>query len=100
MPPYEDHTEILKLLRENNELAKENRDLLKKLHRNGIMGFWFTIVWYGLLIGLPFALYFYVVEPYFEAFGSSYDTFKTGLNELPGLKGIDQVLDSIKNSKN
>ena len=94
MPPEGDHKEIVRLLRENNTLAKQNNELLKKLKRYSLVSFLFTILWYGLLIGLPFALYFYVVEPYFEALGSSYDTFKNGLNELPGLRGIEQLLDN------
>jgi hypothetical protein len=93
MTPYEDHSEIKRLLEQNNALIQENQKLLKKLYRNAVWGIWFRLIWYGLLIGLPFALYFYLLEPYFEAFGSSYETFMVGLNELPGLKGIESVFD-------
>ena len=80
-----DHEEMLRLLRENNIL-------LKKLHRQGVLGIWFRVIWYSLLIGLPFAVYFYVLEPYFSAFGANYETFRTGMAEIPGLKGLEQFL--------
>ncbi len=83
---------IESLLEKNSELIAENNKLLKKIHRHGVIAFWIRIVWYLLLIGFPFALYFYVLEPYFAAFGSSYGNFIDGLNELPGLRGIDTLL--------
>ena len=93
MPPENDHSEMKRLMERNAKLLEENNELLQKIHRNAILAFWIRIVWYGLLIGLPFALYFYLLEPYFTAMGSSYDTFIQGLNELPGFRGIDQLMD-------
>lgn len=87
-----DHELLEDLVRQNAELLQENNTLLKKIHRNAALSFWLRVVWYLLLIGFPFAVYFYVLEPYFAAFGSSYDNFIDGLNELPGLRGIDQML--------
>jgi len=95
MPPEEGHAEIKRLIKQNAELIKQNNELLRKIHRNMVVGVWMRIFWYAVLIGLPFAVYFYLLEPYFEAFGSSIEVFKTGLNELPGLKGIDQLMERI-----
>ena len=92
MQQPEDYGEIRQLLRQNAELIKENNELLKKLHRNSMIGIWLRVAWYGLLIGLPFALYFYILEPYFEAFGANYEIFREGLSELPGLKGLQNLL--------
>jgi hypothetical protein len=83
-----DHEEMIRLLRENNEL-------LKKLHRHNVIGFWVRITWYALLIGLPFAVYFYVLEPYFNAFGANYETFRQGMAEIPGLKGLEHFLPQL-----
>lgn len=91
------HTELLILLRENTELTKQNNILLKKMYRNDMIGIWLRVVWYAVLIGLPFALYFYVLQPYFEAFGSDYDLFRQGIGEIPGLKGLENLLPSIGN---
>ncbi len=90
------HIEIHALLKENNTILKENNILLKKIHRNGIIGFWVRVVWYTLLIGLPFALYFYVLEPYFTAMGSSYDVFSAGMQEIPGWKQFTETLETLK----
>jgi len=94
MPPENHHTEMKELMEQNAELLKENNDLLKRIHRNAVFSFWIKIIWFAVLIGLPFALYFYVLEPYFAAFGSSYENFLDGLNELPGFKGIDQMFNN------
>ena len=88
-----EHAEIKRLLEENSKLVKENNELLLKMHRNSVIGIWLRVAWYAILIGVPFALYF-ILRPYFEALGSSYDTFIDGLNELPGLKGIENLLNN------
>lgn len=97
MPPEKnsDHAEMLRLIQENNALIKENHVLLKKLYRNEMIGIAFRIVWFAILIGLPFAVYFYLLEPYFEAFGANYETFRLGMAEIPGLKGLEQLLPSF-----
>ena len=79
-----EHTEMMRLLRENNSL-------LKKLYRHNIIGFGLKVLWLALLIGLPFAVYFYVLEPYFSAFGANYETFRAGMSEIPGLKSLEQL---------
>jgi hypothetical protein len=99
MQPDQHSTEIKYLLEKNTELLKENNLLLKKLHRRAVWGFWFRIVWYVLLIGLPFALYFYILEPYFTALGSSYEVFSEGMQEIPGWKQFTQTLDAVKASR-
>ncbi|MEZ4200334.1 MAG: hypothetical protein R3B69_01915 [Candidatus Paceibacterota bacterium] len=95
MTPGNEHAQIEKLLDRNAELLAENNKLLKKIHRNGLWAFWIRVVWYLVLIGLPFALYFYVLEPYFNALGANYEVFRAGVSEIPGLKGLDQILESL-----
>jgi len=87
------HDLLEELVKKNTELLEENNKLLKKIHRNATLSFWLRVLWYLLLIGFPFAIYFYVLEPYFAAFGASYENFIDGLNELPGLRGIEQLID-------
>lgn len=90
------HAEIKELLLQNAELLKDNNKLLKKIHRNGLVEFWIRTCWYVLLIGLPFALYFYILEPYFTAMGSSYEVFSAGMQEIPGVK---QFLEALAEAK-
>lgn len=98
MPPefYNDQAKLTRLLEKNADMMEENNVLLKKIHRNGLFGFWFRIIWYSLLIGLPFALYFYVLEPYFSALGSSYDVFSAGMQEIPGFKQFNEALETYR----
>lgn len=88
------HEELLRLTRENNELLKQNHEYLRKMYRNDMIGLTLRVVWYALLVGLPFAVYFYVLEPYFEAFGANYELFRQGIAEIPGLKGLENLMPS------
>lgn len=98
MPPHEElHTEIVRLLRENQELSKQNNELLRKLYRHSVIGFTLKTIWYAILIGMPFAVYFYLLQPYFEAFGANYETFRQGMAEIPGLKGFENIMPRIGN---
>lgn len=92
MPPQSEHAELKRLLELNNTLVAENTKLVKRMYRWTVANMVWKFLWVIILIGLPFALYFYILEPYFAAFGSNYETFMVGLGELPGLKGFDQLL--------
>jgi len=91
MSDFNEHKEMQHLLEHNSELLAENNRLLKKMHRMNVYGVILRVVWYVLLIGLPFALYFYILEPYFAAFGSSFELFREGVGEIPGIKSIDTL---------
>lgn len=90
------HAEMMRLLDKNANLLQENNTILKKIHRQNLVSLWIRITWYILLIGLPFALYFYILEPYFTALGSSFDVFNAGIQEIPGLKILNQGLDPYR----
>lgn len=96
MPPQTEHTQLKELMETNRELLKENNELLRKIHRNALFGFWLRTLWYVFLIGLPFALYFYVLEPYFAALGSSYEVFSAGIQEIPGWKQFSAALENFQ----
>lgn len=94
MPPKNENkneTEIIHRLEENTALVRENNALLKKLRRNSIIEMWLRVVWYAILIGLPFALYFYILEPYFEVFGASSEKVRLGISEWPGLQFLQSM---------
>lgn len=91
------HADIQRSLDKNAKLLEENNQILKKIHRQNLITLWVRIAWYVLLIGLPFALYFYILEPYFEAFGSSFEVFSAGIQEIPGWKILNQGLDPNQN---
>lgn len=82
-----EHKKLELLMERNKELLEENNKLLKKIHRSNIVQLWTRIAWYFIIIGLPFALYFFVKD-YFAALGADYEIFKAGMQEIPGLKNL------------
>lgn len=88
-----EHPNLEKLLKKNIEVAEENNKLLRKMNRMNLYGLIFKFVWFAILIGLPFLIYFYVLEPYFAVFGASFEEFREGVGEIPGIKGIEQLLE-------
>jgi hypothetical protein len=95
MEPDKSHHEMKRMLARNAELLEENNKLLRKIHRNGLIEFWVRVLWYILLIGLPFAIYFYLLEPYFSALGANYEVFRAGISEVPGFTGLNQLLQEM-----
>ncbi|OGG41611.1 hypothetical protein A2837_00455 [Candidatus Kaiserbacteria bacterium RIFCSPHIGHO2_01_FULL_46_22] len=95
-----DNSDLKRVLDRQNELLEDNNKILHKLHRYELINFWSKMVWFALLIGVPFALYYYVLEPYFEAFGSSYETFNAGIQEIPGIKSFEEFMKAYQESQN
>lgn len=77
MPP--DYTELKRLIEKQGAMIEENNRMIHKLKRYHTVSLLFTLMWYALLIGLPFALYYYILGPYAEALG-----FHANLREIPG----------------
>jgi len=50
--------ELRKILRQNIKLTKENNLLLRKLQRQNLIFLWLRVVWFAILIGLPFIMYY------------------------------------------
>ena len=91
MPPNKNEQERLEeIMLENQRLMVENNLLLKKIRKSAIISFWIRLVWTLILIGAPFVVYYFVIEPYFESLGSSFETFQDGLQEIPGWKQFYQ----------
>ncbi len=88
----DDHESINELIRQNQELLSQNHELIKKLYRNTIWSFYIKIIGFLIIVGAPVALYYYVLEPYFDSVGSSFQTFVIGLQEVPGWKQFQQAL--------
>jgi len=74
-----DYKELKRMIEKQGELLEDNTRTLNKLKRYQTMAFFSSLLWYALLIGLPFAMYYYVLAPVIEAYG-----FHANLRELPG----------------
>lgn len=86
LPDKDEHQLLQELMLENQRLLAENNAILKQLKKWSVLSFWFRLAWTFILIGLPFVLYYYVIEPYFTSLGSSFVEFQQGLQEVPGWK--------------
>ena len=92
LPDKNEHQLMQELLLENQRILNENNELMKKLNRRSLWSFWFRVVWFLIIIGAPFLLYFYIIEPYFTSLGSSFQTFQAGLQEVPGWKQFYEAM--------
>ncbi len=81
--------EMRHLLKRNTELLEENNRILKKLHRSAVWSFWFRVIFYVLAIGLPFAMYYYFLEPYLASMTNSYESVLERVNSFPGFEGME-----------
>ncbi len=92
MHPEAEHAEMKQMLKRNTELLEENNRLLHKLHRNAVWGFWLRVIFYGIFLGLPFLLYFYVIAPYLASMESSYGGALERLESLSNLEVLERFI--------
>lgn len=76
-------------LEEVLKLSKENNRMLQKMRRNAAIGGIIKIVFYAILIGLPVALYYYILGPYIDQLQEVY----TGIQGE--IEGVRQLRDSL-----
>ncbi len=60
---------VLMLIKQNQELLKANNDLLNKIDRREIRQFWFKVVWYLILLGVPLFAYYYLYNTFLGNLG-------------------------------
>lgn len=96
MVPNKDEQQILhELLLENQKLLIDNNQLLKKMNNRSVLAFWMRFIWFMILIGVPVALYYYVLEPYVTSFGDSIETLQNSVQQIPGVgRFIEAAQDS------
>lgn len=92
LPERDEHQQLNELVLENQRLLTENNQLLRKMNKRTVISFWFRVLWFFIIIGAPFVLYFSVIEPYFTSLGSSFQTFQEGLQEVPGWKQFHEAI--------
>lgn len=88
-----DNNEIKALLLENQRLLEENNLLLQKIRRDAKISLILRVVWFAVLIGLPLALYYFVLEPNAGTLRDAFAILERGLQDLTGLR---QVLESLE----
>jgi len=93
MDPHQTEQQQIKdVLLENKRLLTQNNDLLHRMNKMQRWALGFRIFWFLVIIGAPFVLYYWVLEPYFTNLGSSFETFEAGLQEVPGWKQFYEAM--------
>ncbi len=92
MHPEAEHAAMKRLLEENHKLLEDNNRLLRKLHRNAVIGIWMRVIGYSLFLGVPVLIYFYILQPYLNGMGQSVDSLMRQLESLPNFEVIEQYL--------
>jgi|TARA_Y100000310_G_scaffold7875_1_gene8556 hypothetical protein len=72
--------EVRRHLRKQLELIEENNKLLKRMQRAAMWGIIFRVLWWAILLGLPFIIYLYFIEPYAGGIIETYTGFKGGVD--------------------
>lgn len=83
------------LMKENLRLTRENNELLRKMRRGAILGFWFKLVLYLVILGLPVFVYWMYLQEYAMDAFSLYETAHEILqnpNGVPSESGQDVLL--------
>lgn len=62
---------LLSLTKANHELLVANNELLHTINKREIRQFWFKIVWYVVLLGLPLFAYYYLYNAFMSNFTGS-----------------------------
>jgi len=86
LPDKDEHQMLRDVLLENQRLLTENNQLLRQMKKAAWWGFWLKIASLLILVGAPFLLYYWFLEPYFISLGSSFEVFVNGMQEIPGWK--------------
>ena len=88
MTPNSEHSELKELILENQRLLTENNQLLKKLHRHAVRGFWLNIVWIVVFVVLPLFAVVKLILPFYDSFGGSTGSLEGQLNNLQEIQGL------------
>ena len=88
MPPNNnEHEELKALILENQQLLKENNQILIKMRRMAVWDFAIRSVLMALFLGLPFIAYFYIFEPYYNTLQGTLHSIQE-MSKIPRLEGM------------
>jgi len=92
IPDKDDRQLLHETLKENQRLLSENNELLRKMMRRSTWSMFLRVLWLLIILGAPFALYYYVIEPYFDTVGESLRTLNEGMMVVPGWSQFTEAI--------
>lgn len=93
--PNQTEETILSLTKQNHELLLANNLLLQKMDRRYIRGFWFKLLWFAILIGLPIILLPYIMSTVMGSMGLQSSSSDTNMSQT--LKNAQETLRMLQN---
>lgn len=84
MEPETTHDELKTLLRENQRLLLENNVMLHKLRRGAMWATAFRVVWFAIIVGLPIALYYFLLEPNLTTLERAWGVIQSSVQDVSG----------------
>lgn len=94
-----EHLERLeKLLKETHDLAKENNKLLRRMERNALISFFFKILIWLVILGVPIFFLSPYLTPLISAVssGTASSTIPSSLLGLPSIDQAQKLLEAVK----
>jgi hypothetical protein len=79
--------DIKKLLEENLKVVKQNHEILEKIHKVYMYTLWMKVLWFAIIVGVPFILYYFLIEPYLMAAGIYTEQIRDALKGFQQLVG-------------
>jgi len=76
--------ELKELLKKNIEISGESLKILRKMHRSAIIGRFFWILKWLVIIGLSAGIYYYI-EPYLRTIIDNFNAISSGLSEIKNI---------------
>jgi len=86
------HTEMKRLLRENNRLLAANNAILRKQERRAKWALVGRVLWLAIIVGLPLVMYWYLRDS-FEVFLSVMQTGQ-GIEAGVDMEWIQELLET------
>lgn len=84
--PTDQYELIIKLLRENQELVRQNNELLIRQERRERRRLIFKVIWYTILLGIPLIAYYYLYSMFTGLIGAESTGLQiNGFNVPPGV---------------
>lgn len=81
--------DMMDIVKKTHALAEENNEMLHAMRRNQRIAFFFRLVFWAIVIGLPLMLYYYLLAPYMAEMQA---TFKTIQGQVGQVESMQQSL--------
>jgi hypothetical protein len=83
--PTDQHELVIELLRANQDLLRQNNELLQKQERRERRRLVFKVIWYTILLGIPMVAYYFLYSTFVGLTGGGAGVETSGIAVPPGV---------------